>query len=77
MLCADDSDRATLIEEEERARKIKEAQDAAKVREKKPKGRCYYCDAEIPLPKLYCDRECAEDDELLKRARQRAEGMNW
>lgn len=25
-----------------------------------PKGTCYYCDADLPKPKKFCDRECAD-----------------
>ena len=25
-----------------------------------PVGKCYNCNEPVPLPKLYCDRECAD-----------------
>lgn len=36
-----------------------------------PRCSCYNCDAIIPLPKLYCDGDCAsEHDWILKRQKE-------
>lgn len=32
-----------------------------------PSGQCHYCEAHIEKPKLFCDGECAEEYETMKR----------
>lgn len=46
---------------------IQSARSAAKHRALLPRGSCYFCDEPIKQPKLFCDKDCSEDYEKLKR----------
>ena len=36
-----------------------------------PKGLCYFCDADIPNPKKFCDADCADDYDFVQRMKMR------
>ena len=36
-----------------------------------PKGLCYYCDADLPLPKKFCNEECEGDFSFEQRMKER------
>lgn len=63
---ADPVDKASQVEEEMRQRSI-EAARTQQVRVK-PTGYCHNCAEAVEQPKLFCDPECSEDYERVKRA---------
>ena len=58
---ADDVDTACELEEVERESGIAAARRALEHPEIKPNGRCHACEAPVDKPKLFCDRDCADD----------------
>lgn len=36
----------------------------------KPKGECYYCEAEVGGSKLFCDVQCSKDYDVEQKARK-------
>lgn len=75
MRFADDSDRATALEEAEREYMVQQAREAAKHRHLVPVGTCYYCGEDVRKPKVFCDHDCAAGyDQLLAARRRNGEG---
>lgn len=48
----------------------------ARVRELEPNGECWECGEDVPINKLFCDKDCSDMYEARKKARLRAEGAN-
>lgn len=51
--------------------RIKELQARSKTRQLHPTGNCYYCNEVIDGEKLFCDKACAEDWELIMKRNDR------
>lgn len=71
---ADIGDRASDLEQLFNESSLYLAQKLAnsKTRALEPRGTCYYCETKSKLPEqLFCDKECAEGHEALKRAQAR------
>lgn len=67
---ADESDRASALEQAERDHLINKAR-TKKIVVLKAIGYCHYCNDETPLPLLFCDDDCAIDYRLMMSARCR------
>jgi len=67
-MSADVLDNASEIESNERERLIGKARRSVKV---VATGRCFYCNAELPDGKKYCDSWCRDDHELEQEAAKR------
>lgn len=70
----DENDRASFLEEAAREAEINRIRAAAATaaRALLPTGVCYNCESEVPRPKLFCDRECADEYAQLQEQRRRA-----
>lgn len=68
---ADESDRATALEEAEREHMVSMARAAAKNASLKPVGTCYYCGEDVRQPRVFCDSDCADGYEKLQASRRR------
>ena len=68
---ADESDRATALEEAERDYLVTQARNAASNRTLKPVGTCYYCGEDVRGNRLFCDSDCADGHGQLEAARRR------
>lgn len=72
MKYSDENDRASFLEEAAREYEINRIRAAAAARALLPTGVCYNCETEVPRPKLFCDRECADEYAQLQEQRRRA-----
>lgn len=70
---ADESDRATAIEEAERGASERAIRLAAnsKHRDLVPVGTCYYCGEDVRPDQIFCDRDCGSGYDQLQAARKR------
>ena len=73
MRVADESDRATAIEEAERNSSEAAIRLAAnsKHRDLKPVGTCYYCGEDVGPNKIFCDKDCSSGYDQMQAARKR------
>lgn len=73
MRFADESDRATALEEAERNASEAAIRKAAnsKNRDLKPVGTCYYCGEDVDHNKIFCDSDCGSGYDQLQAARKR------
>ena len=68
MRSADFLDNASEVENYERERLIAKARKSVKVQ---ATGHCFYCNAELPDGKKFCDEWCRDDYELEQEAAKR------
>lgn len=66
---ADDSDRATALEEAAVEAKLKHIMDNANKLEFEPTGFCLNCDTPLDDGVRFCDKDCADD--FTKRQRRK------
>lgn len=71
MRFADESDRATALEEAEREHMVSKARLAAKHRSLVPVGTCYYCGEDVRPDQIFCDGDCGSGYDQLLAARKR------
>lgn len=73
MQYADESDRATAIEEAERNACEAAVRKAAnsKHRDLIPVGTCYYCSEDVGLGKIFCNSDCGSGYDQEQAARKR------
>lgn len=60
----DDIEKAQEREMLDRELLLRETRQAQRL---SPKGECYACGEEVESPRIFCNRECADHHELLKR----------
>lgn len=72
MKYSDENDRASFLEEAARQAEINRIRAEAATRALLPTGVCYNCESEVPWPKLFCDRECADEHAQFQEQRRRA-----
>lgn len=58
---ADESDRATAIEEAAIETALQMVRNRASEMELKPTGFCFNCEAELDEGKRFCDKDCLDD----------------
>jgi hypothetical protein len=66
---ADEIDAANDLAAAESAAGVARARAAAGRAGPPPRGTCYSCEEHVPDPKIFCDRDCA-DDHAKARKRQ-------
>lgn len=73
MQYADDSDRATALEEAERTYMESAVRKAAnsKNRDLEPNGSCHWCGEDVGPEKIFCNSDCGSGYDQDKAARKR------